>query len=194
MAESASSSSETTTASPSSTVSTSFTPTGTRDTAPGSPGNQENNDDSKNPPSGMASYYFVFLMLSLCVIGIVVFLNLRRRRKRRLQLLYGRGGPSQQDYATAGGRRFWPRGWGSANVSREEGLNEHGEAPPPYMPKSTAQDVQERSADSVGGQQSTGETVSFPLQTLSRDDAGMRPPAYYEAGASSSQSPEVRQS
>lgn len=192
---------------PSSTLSTSFTPTGTRDFAGGSPYNDDDDDDDNNTGSSvpMGSYYFVFLMLAICIIGIVIFLNFRRRRKRRLQHLYGREDAYAQDPAAARGRRhYWTGRWGSQNVSREEGLNEHGEAPPPYMPKSSVHDPQRDGA--IGGQAaSAGPAV--PMQTLSRDDAGMRPPEYDETdghddmmrparpqgpGASASQQAEMR--
>lgn len=157
----------------SASFSTSFTPTGTRDSAPGTH-NDDDDDNDMGVPGSITSYYFVFLMLSLCVIGLVLFLNFRRRRKRRLQMLYGRPDAFHPDPAASRGRRYWQGRWGSANVSREEGLNEHGEAPPPYVPKRSSQEVHREGGE--GGQ--SGPAV--PLQTLSRDHAGLKPPDYEE--------------
>lgn len=162
-----------------SSLSTSYTPTGTRDSAPGSHNDNNNNDDDDGV-SGMASYYFVFLMLALCVVGVVVFLNFRRRRKLRVLMHHGhdtRGAEAFQRRDLAG-RRYWQgRGWGSANASREEGLNEHGEAPPPYVPKTPEEEEGRREA----GQQAADGGPAIPLQTLSREGAGLKPPDYEEA-------------
>ena len=59
-------------------------------------------------------------------------------------------------------------------MSREEGLNEQGEAPPPYVPKRRSEDAQRDGVEDGGG-------PAVPLQTLSREDAGFKPPDYTEA-------------
>ena len=66
-------------------------------------------------------------------------------------------------------RRYWQGRWRSAEVSREEGLNEHGEAPPPYIPKPD---------EEHGGDGRHDGEPAVPLQTLSREDAGLKPPDY----------------
>lgn len=196
---------DTTTSQPSTlTQSTSPTSFQTTDSAPGTP--NDDDDDDSIVPGGMASYYFVFLMLTLCVIGVVIFLNFRRRRKRRLQLLHGRGRDDAWNSDTAGarGRRYWQGRWGSAHASREEGLNEHGEAPPPYVPKRPSQEVRREGADGNGsGGQAADGGPAVPLQTLSREHAGLKPPDYEDDmmrprqqpgnGGSSSQQPETRE-
>jgi hypothetical protein len=50
----------------------------------------------------------------------------------------------------------------------EEGLNEHGEAPPPYIPKNAL----DGAPDAAG--------PAIPLQTLRREDAGLAKPPDYE--------------
>lgn len=75
-------------------------------------------------------------------------------------------------------RRFhgaWRSNQARALVRREEGLNEHGEAPPPYEPNDDATVTQGLAQDHASG-------LSIPLRTYSRDqvDAG-RPPEYREA-------------
>lgn len=68
---------------------------------------------------------------------------------------------------------------------REEGLNENGEAPPPYEPPKSeaAVVVDERTGlprDSTSG-------VAIPMRTLSRDGAGThQPPDYHEVTRSDS--------
>lgn len=70
----------------------------------------------------------------------------------------------------------WRHNQTAAFVRREEGLNEHGEAPPPYRPKSdvTVTQGQEGTHDPASG-------LTIPLRTLSRDDIEQnRPPEYRE--------------
>lgn len=52
----------------------------------------------------------------------------------------------------------------------EEGLNEAGEAPPPYVP-SLATDEESRN-------ESTQNLLAAPSPTLSRSEAGLKPPEY----------------
>lgn len=62
-------------------------------------------------------------------------------------------------------------------MSREEGLNEHGEAPPPYVPKRSGEEAR---GTGEGGQAADG-GPAVPMQTLSREEAGLKPPDYEEA-------------
>jgi hypothetical protein len=57
----------------------------------------------------------------------------------------------------------------SAQVRREEGLNEHGEAPPPYEPKNEV---------TVGAVQTPGSGVAVPLRAFTRDGGDLAPPGY----------------
>jgi len=73
---------------------------------------------------------------------------------------------------------YWHRrGRSQEDVGREEGLNELGEAPPAYAPKRDEE------------LQQNGPAV--PLQTLSREDAGLKPPGY-EQGSYTVDSPARR--
>lgn len=67
----------------------------------------------------------------------------------------------------------------AAFVRREEGLNEHGEAPPPYEPKSDATVIQNPSEprDDASG-------LAIPLRSLSRDDIEQALPPGYRASFS----------
>jgi hypothetical protein len=68
---------------------------------------------------------------------------------------------------------------------REEGLNENGEAPPPYMPKD--EEETGNAGPQVNGQRTHGENTpvpgepAIPMQTLSRDHAGLKPPGYEQS-------------
>jgi hypothetical protein len=163
---------------------------------------------SKSDSGSLVNYYFGFLALIICAVGLCIFIVLRRRHR----LMRYRAGlqPASQPHLGGGRpdggwanwnperRQNWQGRWrNSADASREEGLNEYGEAPPVYMPK-TSLEERERAANGSG--------PAVPLQTLSRDDAGLKPPDYSEvhttettaeprhstASASSSRVPEPR--
>lgn len=132
------------------------------------------NDDRNSIGGLVGHYYLVFLALVACLAALAAIMVWRR--KKRLAAMYGRGGALQQDVnawdSTRPRRRYWQGRWHSTETSREEGLNEHGEAPPPYMPKGR---------DEQDGQTMNGPAV--PLQALSREQAGLKPPDYVEANA-----------
>lgn len=60
-------------------------------------------------------------------------------------------------------------------MREEEGLNELGEAPPAYAPPKTREEV-ERDREAGAG-------LAVPMQTLSREEAGLKPPDYSETHA-----------
>jgi len=86
-----------------------------------------------------------------------------------------------------GDRRWGQGGWGSGiGQRREEGLDERGEAPPPYMPEEPRpahvrsrsrgnHDVQDVDNDRADGD-NPAVGLSIPLHTLSRDER--KPPDY----------------
>lgn len=75
-------------------------------------------------------------------------------------------------------RRYWNGGLRrDPQASREEGLDENGEAPPPYMPKDDRATDERENGQSVQGQGRPGEPA-IPMQTLSREHAGLKPPDY----------------
>ena len=145
-----------------------------------------NHNDGLNS-SGLVNYYFVFLAVILCVVGFLVFILMRRRNKRVRRMRFNREQGLQRGTADSRGGggwsnwnpertrgRYWRAGWRSAEGSREEGLNEHGEAPPPYIPKM-------QSAEEQQGGPGEADGPAIPLQALSREDAGLKPPDYTEA-------------
>jgi hypothetical protein len=58
----------------------------------------------------------------------------------------------------------------SAHAMRADGLDEHGEAPPPYEPKNEV---------TAGARQVSGAEVAIPLRTHAREERDrIRPPGY----------------
>jgi len=80
----------------------------------------------------------------------------------------------------------WRGGAGGGLSRREEGLNEHGEAPPPYQPQTdatTAGNVDAEGSEALqpGTAQDAVTGLTIPLRTLSRDGrATLKPPKYQE--------------
>ena len=192
-----------------------MSPSSTSDPRPsGSDNAMSGNNNNGLNSKGLVNYYFVFVALVLCVVALSVFLVYRRRtravrrlrmsREQALERDLGRGGDGRWANWNPERRRYWQGRWRSAELSREEGLNEHGEAPPAYVPKRTSGEGQHDGEGHDGG-------PAVPLQTLSREDASLKPPDYTEtyaqevasrtrqstasaASASSSRTPENRTS
>ncbi|KAK5112555.1 hypothetical protein LTR85_011247 [Meristemomyces frigidus] len=167
------------------TISASGMPTAT-DSAQGS---STTSSDSGNgtSTSSLVNYYFVFLALILCVAGLGVFLIWRKRRRAVAYTRYsrehalardvngwqhgedGRGGGYMSGYRAA----FLGRETvGHGASEREEGLNELGEAPPAYVPPPKTREEVDRETGVEG--------PAVPMQTLSREHAGLKPPDYAE--------------
>lgn len=160
----------TTTASGSSTA----LPTSTNDSD-----SDSDNDDGHRDVGGLVNYYFVFLALFVIISGLGAFMMYRRKKKAMLMYRHGQSNALQQDVhqwdPTRARRRHWQGRWRSTDEThddreRNEGLNEHGEAPPPYMPKGRN--------DEEALHDHAGQGLAVPLETLSREQAGLKPPGY----------------
>jgi hypothetical protein len=101
------------------------------------------NDDTEttddNNKSHYQTYYFVFFALLFCIALLCVYFVWKKRRNA-LTVRNGFSGAGYQrdvqEWDTVRyRRRYWNTNSRNAEASREEGLNEHGEAPPPYVPK-----------------------------------------------------------
>jgi cbb3-type cytochrome oxidase subunit 3 len=121
------------------------------------------------------NYYFLFLA-ALCVLLVALLWWVHRQRKRRKQQLHlnGQHALARDLEGWAGARRFMHGRHGQyltpAHTRREEGLDEHGDAPPPYQPKS---DV------TVETVQDPGREIAIPLQALLQNEHDRaRPPGY----------------
>lgn len=93
-------------------------------------------DSQQDGDRGILNYYFLLLAVFIIIIFIGYWAVARRRRNRLLRL------QSLQQSALARDVHTWPgsgRGLGprwrtaGADTSMEEGLDERGEAPPPYL-------------------------------------------------------------
>ncbi|KAI7229279.1 hypothetical protein KC330_g7528 [Hortaea werneckii] len=149
------------------------------DTAPGASAGAD--DDDSNSTS-LVNYYFVFLALIVCIAGLAAFMVWRKRRRAAFHFHHGGQGVMVRDISQwypgpgrAGPRRYrQPRGWDSReDNSREEGLNEFGEAPPAYAPPKTREEEEQEIVNHGG--------PAVPMQTLSREEAGLKPPDYTQA-------------
>jgi hypothetical protein len=133
------------------------------------------------------TYYFVFFALLFCIALLCVYFVWKKRRNA-LTVRNGFSGAGyqrgvQEWHTVRYRRRYWNTNPRNAEVSREEGLNEHGEAPPPYVPKD---DENTSSAGPPAGEYfgqgpARPAEPAIPMQTLSRDQAGLKPPGYEQS-------------
>lgn len=116
--------------------------------------------------SGLINYYFLLLAV-LVVVVLVGYYFYARRRRRKIAQLRTRG-----QSALARDLEGWPgwrRGrWAGGDRERLEGLNERGEAPPPYMPRIPQEAIIREDVAS-----------GVPLQNLGES----KPPNYHPIGA-----------
>jgi hypothetical protein len=136
-------------------------------------------DDPQNVPvhNGIVfNYYFLFLAAFAVLIGASLWWVHGRKRRRTQQLRASgqhalardlEGWASNRDSTPAGHSRHQL----STHPMRAEGLDEHGEAPPPYQSKN------EVAAGAV--QVPDTPQVAIPLRTYAREHHdGIRPPGY----------------
>ena len=145
--------------------------------------------DDTGSGGNMSVYYFVFFALLICIAVLCVYFVWRRRRNALMVRPNPRGEEYHRDvreWDTMRYRqRYWNTGFRNEQPSREEGLNENGEAPPPYMPKED--EDTSNNGPNVNGQRADADVIpvpvepSIPMQTLSRDQAGLKPPGYEQS-------------
>jgi len=148
----------------------------------------ESETTDNNNGSHYTTYYFVFFALLFCIALLCVYFVWKKRRNA-LTVRNGFTGAghqrSVQEWDTVRyRRRYWNTNVRNAEVSREEGLNEHGEAPPPYVPKDD-ENTGGAGGPTAGGYFGQGPArpaePAIPMQTLSRDQAGLKPPGYEQS-------------
>jgi hypothetical protein len=152
------------------------------------PSDYNGSEDTGNG-GNMSVYYFVFFALLICIAVLCVYFVWRRRRNALMIRPNARGQGYHRDvreWDTMRYRRhYWNTNSRNEQASREEGLNENGEAPPPYMPKEDEETG--NTVSQANGQRAQGERTpvpgepSIPMQTLSRDQAGLKPPGYEQS-------------
>ncbi|KAF2091964.1 hypothetical protein K490DRAFT_61412 [Saccharata proteae CBS 121410] len=157
------------------------------------------NSDSSNKNDNLLNLYFLFIAIIVVILLLGLWL-LHRRKKRIKERSRGRA----QD-ALARDMNGWvnTRRWIHGNrrpggeeglTQREEGLNENGEAPPPYEPPSHSghdptapAPVTTEGAPQVDWSSSPA-GVAVPMQTLSTDGrTAPKPPDYQETIRSTSE-------
>jgi len=176
--------------------------------------NQGNDDPNgiDNDPAHVFNYYFLLIAITIAVLLLgFVFAGRRRKRKAMRHLntrqealrrdLEGwpRGRPGPPGVNTGQSSRWatGTRNWRSRNdngvIRHDEGLDDLGEAPPPYNPGDKPPSI------AVGGRAdyvSEGEAVdsrgelSVPLRTLARN--GTNPPGYFESISNNDSEESVR--
>jgi hypothetical protein len=131
---------------------------------------ETSSDDEEVSDSDAYAFNYYFLLLAVFaffVAALLWYLHRRRAKKRALVRRSGQHALARDIEGWAGTRRFMHGRYRPSNavlVRQNEGLNEHGEAPPPYQPKVDGPTVD----------------VTIPLQTLSRDEnERSHPPQYY---------------
>jgi hypothetical protein len=128
-------------------------------------------DETSTQGAGTFNYYFVFLAIGAVIVAVSLCWCHRRKEARKQQLRRGGHEALERDIeGWAGTRRFMHGRYGQtpilARSRAQEGLNENGEAPPPYEPKSDAAVVAE---------------PAVPLRTLSRNEIDRTGPPGYSA-------------
>jgi hypothetical protein len=123
--------------------------------------------------AGTFNYYFLFLAIGAVIVAISLCWRHRRKEARKQQLRLGGHQALERDIeGWAGNRRFMHGRYGQNQASARsrngaEGLNENGEAPPPYEPKNEGMVMVE---------------PAVPLRTLSRNEGErIQPPGYNAA-------------
>jgi hypothetical protein len=125
------------------------------------------------------NYYFLFLAaFGVSLAAALWWLHQKRKRRKQQLRLSGQRALARDLEGWAGTRRLmhgrYGRHYASAHTMRVEGLDEHGEAPPPYHPKHNV---------TIRAVPDPGNDVAIPLRTLKREDSDRRQPPEYSSGA-----------
>lgn len=137
-------------------------------------------DDTSTPNNPVFNYYFLFLALFGVLVAVLLWwIHREKKRRKELTRLSGQNALARDLEGWTNTRRFmhgrYNRNHRTAFIRGEEGFDEHGEAPPPYQPKSDMTKAQE---SSQAAQDAAG-LLTIPLGALPRDEIERaRPPAY----------------
>ncbi|KAF1354782.1 hypothetical protein BDV97DRAFT_343958 [Delphinella strobiligena] len=168
-------------------------------------GNGGGGDGSGASSSSLVNYYFVFIALALLIIFLGLWFIFRKRTRARNARLARQQATLSQDLAANRVGRGWTYGESRTNrhghggilaMARrrravDEGLDESGEAPPPYKPRDEEEAVPVAVGATEGAETRSAEiqhtdtegSISIPLRTLDREHVGLKPPDYSEAVA-----------
>lgn len=134
-----------------------------------------NNNNNQQSNSGVLDYYFLLLAAVVFIVGLVWWSLVRRNRKKMARSRYHGQSALARDLEGMPGSRRWVTGRfrSSREPAPEEGLDERGQAPPPYMPSPPEAAVH---PDATHTEPGAGPAI--PLQDLSGE--GQKPPNYDE--------------
>lgn len=159
----------------------SFNPSPTDQFNGGSPTSTRGPDDH-GTDHGILNYYFLLLALLIIVVGIIYLFYMKRQRQKTARTRQNGQRALARDLERWGGGGPWgpgrfrhPRS-SPRQPRRDEGLDEQGEAPPPYIPKEPEPAYTEPHRDGPGA----GHDV--PLHDMARPD--QKPPDYNEGPSS----------
>ncbi|CAO2655543.1 Nn.00g043460.m01.CDS01 [Neocucurbitaria sp. VM-36] len=139
-----------------------------------------NPHDNGTDNGAVFNYYFLFLVMFGVLVAVLLWwLQRQKKRRKELTRLGAQDALARDMEGWTNTRRFmhgrYARNHQAAFIRREEGLDEHGEAPPPYQPKNEATEAQEP----VEAAQTAASRVTIPLRTVAKDVIDRsRPPAY----------------
>jgi hypothetical protein len=150
-------------------------------------------DDSQDRDDGLLNYYFIFIAIFVILFLIAIWFIHRRKKQRKARLRNSGQNALARDLNGWSQPRRWMHGvapWrtdGPLNTAREEGLNELGEAPPPYI-KETQIRERRLSVGNASAEELLAEPA-IPLRTLSRDERDRLKPPDYESSIRDSLTP-----
>ncbi|KAL8927075.1 MAG: hypothetical protein Q9208_002621 [Pyrenodesmia sp. 3 TL-2023] len=145
--------------------------------------NQDSTLDDRVQDNSILNYYFLLLALLIIILGIIYLSYAKRHRQKIARSRQSGQRALARDVERWGGGSPWgparvrhPRVSPRHHPRRDEGLDERGEAPPPYVPKEPepAYTGLRRSGSRAG--------QDIPLQDMDRSD--QKPPDYDEGPSS----------
>lgn len=139
-------------------------------------GSSSNDNDGGSNDNGVVNYYFLLLAIFVILVAVSYCFIARRRRRRLVLLRTNRQDALQRDLEGWQGNRYWgPGRWrtpASHETRPEEGLDERGLPPPPYIPAAPKETHPGSSHHGEGAER------AIPLQNLHHPD--QKPPDYFE--------------
>lgn len=145
---------------------TSYTQSATYPTSTSSTSSNPSDDDGWF--GDMSSYYYIFIAVFVLACIVALYFSHKRRRARRLRRQNGVHSALLQDAAGWPNNRRWIHGnlppettrdGRGLEVERNEGLDERGQAPPPYKSAERGGGV---GGDGTGVGEGLGESVAAP--------------------------------
>lgn len=141
----------------------------------------------------LMNYYFLILAAFGVLVVVLLYWLRQKRLKQKARLrMTGQTALARDLDGWGGGRRwvyggYWRPNPNATAARREEGLNENGEAPPPYEPKTDAAVVVD---ERTGLPRDSATGVTIPMRTLSRGAVeSHRPPDYHAVIQAATASP-----